>query len=105
MRMPGEGAEHRIEVMHGMPDLVDRERLRLLQASRRIERFFLEEESDLVAGFLEIGSARVRSRCGGEDRRMRRGVERLDQSFGARLQVVAEDNRHEVLDDEIAVLG
>src|SRR3954453_13828260 len=36
---------------------------------------------------------------------MRRGVELLDQSFGARLQVVAEDNRHEVLDDEIAVLG
>ncbi len=42
-----------------MPDLVDRLRLRLFQMACGVEGLRLEEEADFVAGFLEIGIARV----------------------------------------------
>ncbi len=78
-----------------MPDLVDRLRLRLFQMACGVEGLRLEEEADLIAGFLKIGVAGMGCGCGREDGGMRLGIEILHQGLGPALEVVAERRRDE----------
>src|SRR6185369_7796330 len=75
------------------------------ELARGVECLFLEEETDLVAGLLEIGIAGMRRGGRGEHGGMRLRIEVFDQLPGARLEIVAAGRRHEVFDHEIAVFG
>ena len=53
LRIAGEAVEDGIEIVHGVPDLVHGRVLVLRQAPGFVEGALLEEEADLVAGFLK----------------------------------------------------
>ncbi|MEI2756014.1 MAG: hypothetical protein V9F46_06100 [Chitinophagaceae bacterium] len=59
--------EHRVEVMHRVADLVDRQRLVLPQFPVRVEGLFLEEAAHLVGRAHEVGVDLALLLVGGED--------------------------------------
>ena len=76
----GERSEHRVEVVQRVPDLVDRQLLRLAQLPGLVEGVGLEEESDLVAGIEELAVLAVPAFAGLEHRPDARGIESASSS-------------------------
>jgi hypothetical protein len=78
--------EHRIEVVHRVADLVDRQRLGLLQLAVRAEGFLLEEAAHRVVRAEEPGVAGAFLVARGEDGARFGRVEGVDDGFGACAQ-------------------
>ena len=57
-RIARKAIEDGIEIVHRVSDLVNRERFRSAQHAMLVERFFFEEATDRLRGFLEIRIAR-----------------------------------------------
>nr|GEU28476.1 hypothetical protein [Tanacetum cinerariifolium] len=81
-----EGAERGVQVVHGVADLVDRQRLVLFQLAVRAERFFLEEAAYRVVRAEKIIVGGLFLFDGAEDARLRGGIEIVDNLRRARTQ-------------------
>ncbi len=92
-----ETLEDRVQVVHGVAQLVDRQRLGLAQLAIGRERLLLEEEPGLVPGGEEVLVAVTGLLVGGEDRpHALVGLEVVDQGLGPPLQLGARRLGHEV---------
>src|SRR5262249_47728735 len=101
-RIAREAVEHGIEIVHRMADLVDRERLVLLQPAFIVERLFLEKATDLVARIEEVVVAGAGLVAGAEDADVARieGVDDLARALAERRHLFG---RFEAVEDKIAV--
>ena len=102
-RAAGELIEDRVEVVERVPDLVDRQLLRLAQLPGLGEGIGLEEESDLVARIEEVAVPAVPALAGLEHRPEARGIEPGQQLGHAGAQAIAGLGRDEALQDQVAV--
>ena len=98
-----ERLEHRVEVVHGVTDLVDAQRLVLHEPPVGVERLGLEEAPDPGAGVDELAVADPLLLVGGEDRAVLARLERGDDLGGPFAQRGTVLGRREVLDRQEAV--
>ncbi len=104
LRVVRERLEDRIEIVHRVPDLVDRELLRLPQHAALVERLLFEEAADRLARAQEVLlGLRLRFVLGRENRARLGWIERLDDLAGARAQRGDRARRFEPGDDDEAV--
>ena len=78
-----EALEDRIEIVHGVPDLVDAELLRLAQGAGVVERLLLEEAPRGGAARQELAVAHPFLLLGGEDGALGGRLPLLDELDGA----------------------
>jgi len=102
-RIAREPVEHRVEIVQGVADLVQRQLLGLAQPPLGVEGVGLEEEADLVAGFEEVAVAAVALVVGAENRGDARRVEGIDQLGHPPAQRRAGGSGGEAVDDEEAL--